>query len=67
MKEQQEITQQMTNQQRKSIIKKCKTKDDWSNVESAQDKLIEKECISLGFILSDFYACDGKTLNKFLS
>jgi hypothetical protein len=62
----------MTNQQRRNIIKKCKEQSDWSNYESGkrevnQDKIIEKECILLGFTYSDFCNCDGKLLEKLFS
>ena len=57
----------MTDTQRKSIVRKCKNQDGWYNGEGYQDKLIEKECISRGFELSNFYFCEGKTLEKILS
>ena len=67
MKEARKQDHQMTNTQRKSIVRECKKQKGWYNGEGAQDKLIENECISRGFEFSDFYFCEGKTLNKILS
>ena len=39
----------------------------WSDIgESRQDNAIKKECKTLGFTLEDFYATDGKFLNRIL-
>jgi len=57
----------MTDKQRKSIVRKCKKQEGWNNGESAQDMLIEQECIKRRFTLSEFYACDGNFLEKILS
>lgn len=52
---------------REKIVKKCKENEDWYKGESFQDKLIESECIKLNYTLVDFYAEDGKYLNKLLN
>ena len=57
----------MKDTQRKSIVRKSKRKINWYNESQyAQDKEIEKICIDNGFTLSEFYATDGKKLNKIL-
>ena len=58
----------MINEQRRSVIKKCKSVDGWFSMrESRQDELIEIECKNLGFTLSDFYATDGTVISKLLN
>lgn len=72
MTEQTKINSVMTNKQRRSIVKKCKVQQGWYDFESGarevnQDKFIEAECVALGYTLSNFYNCEGKTLEKLLS
>jgi hypothetical protein len=72
MKNQRQINSSMTTQQRKNIVRECKKHQDWYKGQSGerevnQDKLIEAECIKRGHTFSDFYNCDGKTLEKLLS
>lgn len=66
------INSAMTDQQRKNIVRKCKNQQGWYDGQSGarevnQDKLIEAECIARGYTFSDFYNCEGKTLEKLLS
>ena len=65
----------MTDKDRRAVTKKVKAdiKDnkDYKDLlpgqkETFQDKLITKYCKELGFKLSDFYAGDGKKINKLL-
>lgn len=59
---------------RKSIIRDVKRKlktlpkpKTVGELETLQDKLIEEECISRGYALIHFYACDGIELNMLLN
>jgi hypothetical protein len=73
--ESKEDKKEMTDANRRSVAKKVKAelKDnkDYKDLlagqkEKLQDKLITKYCKELGFKLTDFYAADGKMLNKLL-
>jgi len=70
-----EAKKEMTDANRRAVAKKVKAelKDnkDYKDLlagqkEKFQDKLITKYCKELGFKLTDFYAADGKMLNKLL-
>jgi|688.fasta_scaffold1034022_1 hypothetical protein len=70
-----EAKKEMTDVNRRAVAKKVKAelKDnkDYKDLltgqkEKFQDKLITKYCKELGFKLTDFYAADGKMLNKLL-
>jgi hypothetical protein len=70
-----EVKKEMTDANRRAVVKKVKAelKDnkDYKDLlsgqkEKFQDKLITKYCKELGFKLTDFYAADGKMLNKLL-
>ena len=72
MASQREINSIMTDKQRKSIVRKCKKQASWNDFESGarevnQDKILEKECIAIGYTYSEFCHCDGKILEKLLS
>jgi hypothetical protein len=62
----------MTDNDRSYVAKRCKRQRrgsyvSWKElVESSQDIAIKKECQVLGFTLEDFYATDGKFINKIL-
>lgn len=62
----------MTDNDRLYVAKRCKRQRrgsyiTWKEVgESSQDNAIKKECQVLGFTLEDFYATDGKFINKIL-
>lgn len=56
----------LTHKERKAIVRAAKRKKSWYDGEAAQDKLIEAQCIKRGYTLSDFYAEDGKILNRIL-
>jgi undecaprenyl pyrophosphate synthase len=67
-----EAKKEMTDANRRAVAKKVKAelKDNKDLLagqkEKFQDKLITKYCKELGFKLTDFYAADGKMLNKLL-
>jgi hypothetical protein len=70
-----ESKNEMTDKDRRVVAKKVKNeiKDDKKykdllsvEKEKFQDKLISKYCKELGFKLVDFYATDGKKLNRLL-
>jgi hypothetical protein len=54
----------MTMRHRKAILRNAKKRPDWTSNEVIQDKIIEEECKKKNCTLSDFYAIDGKILNK---
>jgi len=62
----------MTDNDRQYVAKRCRRQRrgsyiGWGDLgESSQDNAIKKECQVLGFTLEDFYAADGKFLNKIL-
>lgn len=66
----------MTDQQRKNIVREAKRKiklevDDYDNKlsgekESILDEYIEDVCKEKGYTIHNFYATDGKTLQKIL-
>ena len=73
--ESKEDKKEMTDANRRAVAKKVKAelKDNKNykdllagQKEKLQDKLITKYCKELGFKLTDFYAADGKMLNKLL-
>ncbi len=63
---------EMTDGDRRYVVKRCiqkqkKTVWTWKELrEDQQDEVIKKECERLGFTLEEFYATDGKYLNKIL-
>lgn len=56
----------MTDSTRKNIVIACRKQDGWYENEVNQDKLIKNECEKLGFTFSEFFFCDGKTLDRIL-
>jgi hypothetical protein len=60
----------MTDKDREYVAKRCKRQRrgmviNWREMsETSQDSAIKKECERLGFGLEDFYATDGKFINK---
>lgn len=60
---------EMSNYDRKYVAKRCRENKFWSislTLEEDQDRYIETECKRIGFTLEDFFAADGKFLNKIL-
>jgi hypothetical protein len=58
----------MTHKQRKNVVRACKRKNLWwTGNEVDQDRLIEEACQKRGFTLQEFYAEEGKILEKLLS
>jgi hypothetical protein len=56
----------MTTKHRKTILRNAKKRPDWTSNEGVQDKIITEECVKKNFTLNEFYATDGKMLNKLL-
>jgi len=54
----------MSNKLRNIIVNNAKKNIQWCNNETTQDKIIEQECINKKFTLQEFYATNGKYLNK---
>lgn len=56
----------LTTKHRKNIIREAKKDPRWTSNEGVQDRLIEEGCIKMNYTLSNFYATDGRMLNKLL-
>ena len=56
----------MTDQHRKNIARAAKRDSRWSSDIRIQDRIIEELCKKRGYTIHDFYAADGKMLNKLL-
>ena len=59
----------MTDKDRRYVVRRAKKSysGTWRYaVDSAKDAAIEKQCKYLGYTLVEFYAADGKFLNKIL-
>ena len=57
----------MTDNNRRYIAKRCRNNTSWKHMcEANQDDYLEIICERLDFTLEDFYATDGKFLNKIL-
>lgn len=61
----------MSDADRRAVVKAChkraKSKTIWNEMlESDQDVLIQDECMKMGFSYTEFYAANGKFLNKIL-
>jgi len=54
----------MLQKHRVNILRKAKKNPKWCDNEGIQDKIIAEECEKRGYEFHDFYATDGKTLNK---
>ena len=60
------IRGQMSNKHRANILRRAKKNPKWSTNESSQDEIIDEECRKSSWTIGDFYATDGKTLNKLI-
>jgi len=57
----------MTDNNRSYVAKRCRNTTGWKyRGEVFQDKIIEMECKRIGFTKEEFFAADGKFLNKIL-
>lgn len=58
---------EMTDKERRYVAKRCKDNREWEMMtEARQDDQIRFECKRIGFTFEDFFAADGKFLNKIL-
>ena len=62
------LDRDMTNSDRKRIAKRCMENREWHMMtETRQNDQIKFECRKIGYGLEDFFAANGKFLNKILT